>query len=92
MECSCNGKEKEAEANNFAEKILMSHQQEKECIKNGSFQKDAASKNAELIAETETLITELTRETRNNGATAKKIEDAGYDLKAVNPQPKNGSR
>jgi len=50
--------------------------------------KKTTPKNAELIAETETLITELTREARNNAAKAKEIEDAVYDLKAVNPNRK----
>lgn len=40
------------------------------------------------IAEAEKIITALTKETRDASAKAKEIEDAVYDLKAVNPHKK----
>ena len=39
MEYSCNGKEKEAEADSFAEECLMSRKEEKEIVESGAFEK-----------------------------------------------------
>ena len=43
---------------------------------------------SEVIEEAETMIGDLTREARAFAAKAKEIEDAVYDLKAVNPNKK----
>ena len=42
----------------------------------------------QAIQEAETKVKELTRESRDLAAKAKEIEDAVYDLKAVNPHKK----
>jgi HTH-type transcriptional regulator/antitoxin HigA len=39
MDYSCNGKEKEAEADSFAEECLMSRKEEKEIVESGAFEK-----------------------------------------------------
>ena len=39
MDYSCNGKEKEAEADSFAEESLMSRKEEKEIMESGAFEK-----------------------------------------------------
>ncbi|ABL65965.1 HigA family addiction module antitoxin [Chlorobium phaeobacteroides] len=57
MEYSCNGKEKEAEANDFAEEILMSRQQEKEFIESGSFKKDDIRRFAAKIGTHPAIVT-----------------------------------
>jgi len=50
--------------------------------------KKAKPGNNKAIEEAETKVKELTREARQLVAKAKEIEDAVYDLKAVNPNKK----
>lgn len=50
--------------------------------------KKANSKNEDAIREAETRVKELSREAKELSANAKEIEDAVYDLKAVNPHKK----
>lgn len=50
--------------------------------------KRAKHRDEAAIEEAETKVKELTRESRDLAAKAKEIEDAAYDLKAVNPHKK----
>jgi type I restriction enzyme M protein len=50
--------------------------------------KKARPRNDQAIAEAEIKVKELTRESRDLAGKAKEIEDAVYDLKAVNPNKK----
>ncbi len=50
--------------------------------------KKARPRNDQAIEEAEAKVKELTRESRDLAAKAKEIEDAVYDLKAVNPHKK----
>ncbi|MDD2454939.1 MAG: restriction endonuclease subunit M, partial [Kiritimatiellae bacterium] len=50
--------------------------------------KKAKPRKEKVIAEAEAALTALTREARDLAAKAKEIEDAVYDLKAVNPNKK----
>ena len=50
--------------------------------------KKAQPRNDKAIAEAEAQVAALTREARDLAAKAKEIEDAVYDLKAVNPHRK----
>lgn len=50
--------------------------------------KKAKKRNEQAIEDTTEVIAELTRESRDFAAKAKEIEDAVYDLKAVNPHKK----
>jgi type I restriction enzyme M protein len=50
--------------------------------------KKAHQRDAQAVGEAETKVTETTREVRDLAAKAKEIEDAVYDLKAVNPYRK----
>ena len=47
--------------------------------------KKAKPRDDQVIEQAEATIKELTRESRDLAAKAKEIEDAVYDLKAVNP-------
>ena len=49
MEYSCDGKEKEAEANTFAEECLMSRKEEKEVMVSGGFEKEDIQRFANKI-------------------------------------------
>jgi len=51
--------------------------------------KKASPRDATAITEAETRVAELTREARDLAGKAKEIEDAVYDLKAVNPHKKS---
>jgi len=51
--------------------------------------KKARPRDATAITEAETRVAELTREARDLAGKAKEIEDAVYDLKAVNPHKKS---
>ena len=51
--------------------------------------KKISTRKSEVIEEAETMIADLTREARTNAAKAKEIQDAVYDLKAVNPNKKS---
>jgi type I restriction enzyme M protein len=50
--------------------------------------KKARPRDEKAIAETDAKVAELTREARDLASKAKEIEDAVYDLKAVNPNRK----
>jgi type I restriction enzyme M protein len=63
-------------------------QQAAQCSERVTDLKKAMPCNVQAIADAEAKIKELSREARDLAAKAKEIEDAVYDLKAVNPHKK----
>ncbi len=57
MESSCDGKEKEAEANAFAEECLMSRKEEKEIMVSGGFEKEDIQRFAAKIGTHPAIVT-----------------------------------
>jgi len=76
------------EARPFKEKSTATSQKAAQLSERLKELKKTAPRNSEVIEEAETMIADLTRESRTFAAKAKEIEDAVYDLKAVNPNKK----
>jgi type I restriction enzyme M protein len=76
------------EAKPFKEKSTIASQKAAQLNERLKELKKNAPRNSEVIEEAETMIADLTREARAFAAKAKEIEDAVYDLKAVNPNKK----
>ena len=76
------------EARPFKEKSTVASQKAAQITERLKELKKTAPRKSEVIEEAETMIAALTRESRTHAAKAKEIEDAVYDLKAVNPNKK----
>ena len=76
------------EARPFKEKSTVASQKAAQITERLKELKKTAPRKSEVIEEAETMIADLTRESRTHAAKAKEIEDAVYDLKAVNPNKK----
>lgn len=76
------------EARPLKEQSTVKSQQAAQWSERLKDQKKAKLRNDAVIEEAEAKVKELTRESRDLAAKAKEIEDAVYDLKAVNPHKK----
>lgn len=76
------------EARPFKEQATAKRQQAAQWKERVNELKNAALRDQQAIAEAEAKVKELSREARELAAEAKRIEDAVYDLKAVNPHKK----
>jgi type I restriction enzyme M protein len=76
------------EARPFKEKSTIASQNAAQLNEQLKELKKTFTRKSEVIEEAETMIADLTRESRTLAAKAKEIEDAVYDLKAVNPNKK----
>ena len=76
------------EARPFKEQSSVKGQQAAQWAQRLADLKKAKPRNDQTIGEAEAKVKELTRESRELAAKAKEVEDAVYDLKAVNPNKK----
>jgi type I restriction enzyme M protein len=76
------------EARPFREQATAKSQQAAQWSQRVADLKKARPRDGQAIEEAEAKVKELTRESRDLAAKAKEIEDAVYDLKAVNPHKK----
>jgi len=76
------------EAKPFKEKSTIASQNAAQLSEQLKELKKTFTRKNEVIEEAEKMIADLTRESRTNAAKAKEIQDAVYDLKAVNPNRK----
>ncbi|WP_223294228.1 N-6 DNA methylase [Chlorobium phaeobacteroides] len=76
------------EACPFKEKATATSQKVAQLSERLKELKKTFARKSKVIEEAEKMIADLTREARTNAAKAKEIQDAVYDLKAVNPNKK----
>ena len=76
------------EARPFKEKSTIASQNAAQLTEQLKELKKVSALKSEVIEEAEKMIADLTREARTLAAKAKEIQDAVYDLKAVNPNRK----
>ena len=76
------------EARPFKEKSTIASQNAAQLTEQLKELKKVSALKSEVIEEAEKMIADLTSESRTNAAKAKEIQNAVYDLKAVNPNKK----
>ena len=76
------------ESRPFKEQATVKGQQAAQWTQRVADLKKARPRDDQAIGDAEAMVKELTRESRDLAAKAKEIEDAVYDLKAVNPNRK----